>query len=70
MHHGLAAAPFRDTLAWRMARDAVRDREREPVRRRSVLAPGRPGRRGGPCVALACVFAGVRAGVRAAESSA
>ena len=32
MHHGMASAPFRDTLAWRLARDAVRDRDRELVR--------------------------------------
>ncbi len=46
MHHGLAAAPFRDTLAWRMARDTVRDREREPVRLPlHDRAPGRAVRR-------------------------
>jgi len=27
MHHGIAAPVWRDTLAWRMARDAVRGRE-------------------------------------------
>ena len=32
MHHGMASAPFRDTLAWRLARDTVRDRDRELVR--------------------------------------